>query len=102
MNPIFAALLEAAESLLSDAVAVVVPVLIAWFQKHVLPQQSYQAMAKPQLRDAARAWVAGLLAELGQKLLAKFPFLAFLSPLLPGLESVIADEINKGLDAIGL
>jgi hypothetical protein len=88
--------------LLQSILAVLLPVLLQWLQQNVLSHEKYKAMKKEDVRATARAWVTGMFAEGGSALLTKFPDLVFLSPLLPGLESVLASELDAALDSAGL
>lgn len=103
MNPIFQALLAAASSLLNGVLGAAVPALVGWFQKHVLPQSGkYQAMPADVLRAETRAWVTGLLADVGNALIKKGVVPVWLQPMLPALQTMLAQAINKALDDAGL
>ncbi len=105
MNPILAALEAAAVQLVTSVVTGLVPVLIAWFQKQVLPHSAkFQALPKEELRAQTRTWVLGLLQEAGADILAKLPSWAqaFLGPLLPTLEADLDVAIENGLNSAGL
>lgn len=92
MNAILAALLAA-----------VVPVLLSWFQSHVLPHSAgMQAMPKDQLRATARAWVLGLLNEIGTTLIKTGLVPSQFVPLLNPLEVILDEVLESALDKAGL
>jgi hypothetical protein len=104
MQSILAALEAAGVQLLSGALAAVVPVVLAWFQKLVPANPALQALSKAELRATARQWVVDFLTEMGTAALAKIPasLQPFLAPFLTPLESTLAMAIDSALDAAGL
>jgi len=94
---------QAGAQLLQDAFNVVVPILVNWFQQHVLPQNTkLQALSKPELRATARQWVTDLLTEIGTKLVAKGVVPAWAQPFVPLAEAALAQALDQALDAAGL
>jgi len=89
--------------LLQDAFNIVVPVLVNFFQQHVLPHNAgLKALPKDQLRAQARQWVTDMLTELGTKLQAKGVIPAFVIPFVPLAEAALAQALDAALDAAGL
>lgn len=103
MNAIWQALAAAAVSLVSGVVNAAVPALVSWFQQHVMPHAAkYQGLQGTQLRTEARTWVMGLLTEVGNALVAKGLVPTWLQGLLPTLEQLVGQAIEKALDSAGL
>jgi hypothetical protein len=94
---------QAGAQILQDAFNVVVPVLLSWFQQHVLPHNTgLQALPKEQLRATARQWVTDMLTEIGTKLVAKGLVPALVQPFVPLAEAALAQALDAALDAAGM
>lgn len=103
MNPVLAAIQAALVQIAQSAVVAVLPVIVSWFQKHVLPKDKLlMSLPLGELRAQARTWVNGLLVEIGQALVSKHVVPVWLTPLLPTLEAFLEQAINKALDDAGL
>lgn len=103
MNPFEQALLTALQTLVTSTVTAIVPVLVGWFQKLVVPiTPAMQAMSPKELRDTAHAWVSEALNEIGAALVTKGVIPAWLQGFLPPLELSLVDAISSALDAAGL
>lgn len=101
MNAILAALLAGLQETLTAAI----PVLVQWFQKHVLgASDKLKALAPAELRAQARAWVQQCLAELSAALVLKLPAWAqpFVNVELPAVLAALASVIDNALDSAGL
>lgn len=100
-------LLQALEQMLlqflQSALAAVAPVIVSWFQKHVLPNsQNLQGLSKESLRAEARQWVVDCFTELGNALLSKNILPSFSTGFVPLLEAALEQAVDAALDKAGL
>ncbi len=85
------------------AVSAILPVLVSWFQKHVLPQNAALKDATPEMiRAHARQWVLDAITEFVTALEQKNVIPAWLKLFESPIESALAEAIDSALDAAGL
>lgn len=100
MNPILAALQAYLEQMVKGVAEVAADWLVNWFKNHVLPKnQGLQALAPAALRDAGRTWVKEMLLEFGNALVAKGIVPVWAQGMLPSIENLVDQGIEKALDA---